>query len=114
MPVRIPNARSSEILTFGVGGLAAFAPLYMMLPGASERVAAQTARWAPRWERNINYFTGPVERGTQFISPHVERNVKRIDNKLPLDRVARGVDKRIKNGIDRVDRVGHKWGGKRQ
>lgn len=49
MPVRIPKARSSEILTFGVGGLAAFAPLYMMMPGATERIASQTARWAPRW-----------------------------------------------------------------
>lgn len=49
MPVRIPRARSSEILCFGVGGVAAFAPLYMMMPGATERVASQTARWAPRW-----------------------------------------------------------------
>lgn len=55
MPVRIPNARSSEILTFGVGGIAAFAPLYMMIPGATERVAAQTARWAPRWYVNNSH-----------------------------------------------------------
>ncbi|KAF3767337.1 hypothetical protein M406DRAFT_321541 [Cryphonectria parasitica EP155] len=109
MPVRIPKARSSELLTFGVGGLAAFAPFYMMLPGASERVASQTARWAPRWERNINYFTNPVERGTQFIAPTVERNVKRIDDKLPLERVARGVDRRIKKGIDRVGAAGSSW-----
>lgn len=49
MPIRIPAARRSELLTFGVGGIAAFAPLYMMMPGATERLASQTTRWAPRW-----------------------------------------------------------------
>ncbi|KAJ4390123.1 hypothetical protein N0V93_007597 [Gnomoniopsis smithogilvyi] len=102
MPVRIPRARSSEVLCFGVGGIAAFAPLYMMMPGATERVASQTARWAPRWERNINFFVSPVERGTQFITPPVERTVKRIEAKLPLEKAAVGVDRRIKKGLDRA------------
>jgi len=101
MPVRIPAARRSELLTFGVGGIAAFAPLYMMMPGATERLASQTARWAPRWERNINYFVAPVERGTQFLTPPIERTVKRIDAKLPLEKAARTVDRRIKKGINR-------------
>lgn len=49
MPVRIPAARSSELFTFGVAGVAGLAPLYMLMPGATERVASHTARWAPRW-----------------------------------------------------------------
>ncbi|CAN8102089.1 unnamed protein product [Discula destructiva] len=102
MPVRIPTARRSELLTFGVGGIAAFAPLYMMMPGATERMASQTARWAPRWERNINFFVAPVERGTQFIAPPVERTVKRLDSKLPLEKAARTVDRRIKKSLNRV------------
>lgn len=101
MPVRIPKARSSEILTFGVAGTAAFAPFYMMLPGAEERIAAQTAHWAPRWERNISYFVRPVEKATLCVTPPIERTVKRIDNRLPLDKMARNVDGRIKKGIDR-------------
>lgn len=40
MPVRIPKARSGEIFCFGAAGVGAFAPLYMMLPGAEERLAA--------------------------------------------------------------------------
>ncbi|OAA67113.1 hypothetical protein SPI_01689 [Niveomyces insectorum RCEF 264] len=52
MPVRIPAARTSEVLSFGVAGVGAFAPLYLLLaPGAEETLARQTARWAPRWER---------------------------------------------------------------
>lgn len=55
MPVRIPKARSSEVFTFGVAGVAGLAPLYMMMPGATERIASQTARWAPRWYVKIGF-----------------------------------------------------------
>lgn len=64
MPVRIPAARSSELFTFGVAGVAGLAPLYMMMPGATERVASHTARWAPRWlveqAPHLFYFTQPT------------------------------------------------------
>lgn len=53
-------------------------------------------------ERNINFFVAPVERGTQFIAPPVERTVKRIEAKLPLEKAAVGVDRRIKKGLDRA------------
>lgn len=53
-------------------------------------------------ERNINFFVAPVERGTQFITPPVERTVKRIEAKLPLEKAALNVDRRIKRGIDRA------------
>lgn len=53
-------------------------------------------------ERNINFFVAPVERGTQFITPPVERTVKRIEAKLPLEKAALGVDRRIKKGMDRA------------
>ncbi|KAI1659295.1 hypothetical protein F4813DRAFT_388004 [Daldinia decipiens] len=105
MPVRIPRANTTELATFGVAGIASFAPFYFMLPGAEERLASQTARWAPRWERNISYFASPAQRIAQRVEPRVERTVKRIDNRLPLERVAKNVDRRIKYGIDKMDKM---------
>ncbi|POS71333.1 hypothetical protein DHEL01_v210274 [Diaporthe helianthi] len=101
MPIRIPAARSTELYTFAGAGAFVLAPLYMLMPGATERMATQTARWAPRWERNISYFTAPVERTTQRITPPVERTVRRIESRLPLGSVARGVDSRIRRGMTR-------------
>ncbi|KAI1781222.1 hypothetical protein F4818DRAFT_32912 [Hypoxylon cercidicola] len=104
MPVRIPRARSTEIATFGFAGVAGFAPLYFMLPGAEERLASQTARWAPRWERNISYFATPARRVAQRVEPRVEKTVKKIDSRLPLEKMALNVDRRIKHGIDRMSK----------
>jgi hypothetical protein len=104
MPPRIPKARSSEMLTYGVAGLGAFAPLWFILPGAEERLAAQTARWAPRWEKNISYLVPRVERGIQRVEPPVSRAVRSLDRRLPLEKWAKGVDRRIKNSIDRLNR----------
>ncbi|KAI3323824.1 hypothetical protein HD806DRAFT_495701 [Xylariaceae sp. AK1471] len=105
MPVRIPAARGSETAIFGIAGVASFAPFYMMLPGAEERLASQTARWAPRWERNISHFAGPAERMAQRAEPRVARTVRRIDDKLPLEKMAQNVDGRIKRGIDRMNKT---------
>ncbi|XXG96958.1 Diphthamide biosynthesis protein 1 [Hypoxylon texense] len=104
MPVRIPRARSTEIATFGFAGVAGFAPFYFMLPGAEERLATQTARWAPRWERNISYFAPPARRVAQRVEPRVEKTVKRIDSRLPLEKMAKNVDRQIKTGIDRMSK----------
>lgn len=62
-------------------------------------------------ERNINYFVAPIERGTQRVALPVERTVKRIDDRLPLERMALGADRRIKSGIDRVGHAGSVWPG---
>jgi len=102
MPVRIPSARRTEILTFGVAGLGAFAPLYMIFPGANERLATATARWAPRWERNLSFFTPHIERGVQRLTPPVARTVQKIDERLPLEKLAKKVDGNIRRGISRV------------
>ena len=104
MPVRIPAGRRTEVLTYGVAGVGAFAPLYLLFPGAEERLARQTARWAPRWERNISFFTPHVERGIQRVTPPVARTVKKIDEKLPLEKMAKRVDRNIKRGIERATR----------
>ncbi|KAI2610856.1 uncharacterized protein GGS25DRAFT_519155 [Hypoxylon fragiforme] len=104
MPVRIPRAKTSELATFGFAGVAGFAPFYMMLPGAEERLASQTARWAPRWERNISYFAPPAQRIAQRVEPRVEKTVKKIDNRLPLEKMAKNVDRRIKSGIDKMSK----------
>ena len=102
MPVRIPKPGRTETLAFGVAGAGAFAPLYLMLPGAEERLATQTARWAPRWERNINFVARPVEKGIQRVKPPVEKTVQKIDQRLPLEKMAKRVDTNIKMGIDRI------------
>ncbi|KAJ9160899.1 hypothetical protein NKR19_g2797 [Coniochaeta hoffmannii] len=104
MPVRIPAAARSEILFFAGAGATAFAPFYMMMPGASERVAAQTTKWAPRWERNITFFKSPVERGVQRISPHAERTVKKTVERVPMEKMATGTHRRISNGVARAGR----------
>ncbi|RYP40957.1 hypothetical protein DL769_011682 [Monosporascus sp. CRB-8-3] len=108
MPVRIPKARPTEIATFGVAGVAGFAPFYFMLPGAEERLAHQTAIWAPRWERNISHFATPAQRIAQRIEPPVQRTVKKIDDRLPLERAAQSVDRRIKKGLERFEKA-NKW-----
>ncbi|WYZ43824.1 hypothetical protein EsH8_VII_000260 [Colletotrichum jinshuiense] len=103
MAPRISAARSTETLCYGVATVGAFLPIYLMLPGAEQRLASQTTKWAPRWERNLSYFTPTAERGIKRVEPPVSRMVKRIDDRLPLERMAKGIDKRIKNGIDRFN-----------
>ncbi|KAK3940145.1 hypothetical protein QBC46DRAFT_130114 [Diplogelasinospora grovesii] len=100
MPVRIPKAGRTEVICFGAAGVAGFAPFYFILPGAEERLAAQTLKWAPRWERNITFFKSPVERGMQRITPPVARTVQKIDEKLPLEKIAQRADRRVKKNFD--------------
>jgi hypothetical protein len=102
MPPRLPPPRSSEVLCYGVAGLGAFAPLYFLLPGVKERLAIQTARWAPRWERNITYIVPPIERAIKMVEPPVSKMVRHIDSRLPLEKVAKGIDCRIRKGIERI------------
>jgi hypothetical protein len=102
MPVRIPAARRTEVWTFSAAGVAGFAPLYFLLPGAEERLATQTARWAPRWERSITRVASPVERGIQRVTPPVARTVRKIDERLPLEKMAKRVDRNISWIADRV------------
>jgi hypothetical protein len=106
MPVRIPKlpgAKRTEILCIGAAGVGVLTPLYMIMPGAEERLAHQTAKWAPRWEKNISFFIPPVERGVQRIEPPVSRAVQNIDQRLPLEKMAKRVDTGIRNGIARFN-----------
>lgn len=110
MPVRIPATTSTELFTFGAAGVSAFAPFYLMMPGAEERLSRQTLKWAPRWERNITFFKSPVERGIQRVTPPVARTVQRVEHRLPLEKAAKGVDKGVKRG---VETAGKRWKGER-
>lgn len=87
----------------GAAGVGVLAPLYLIMPGRNEQlhVAKQTEKWAPRWERNISYFTPPVERGVQRIEPPVSRLVQRVDERLPLEKMAKGMEKSIRGGFER-------------
>jgi hypothetical protein len=102
MPVIIPKASPTEIVSFGMAGVAAFAPFYMIMPGAEERMAKQTTYWAPRWERNITFFKYPVERGIQRVTPPVARTVQTIDRRLPLEKNMKRLDTRIKKNLDTI------------
>lgn len=97
---RLPKARASEVLCIGAAGVGVLTPLYLAMPGAQERIAAQTLKWAPRWERNISYFTPHVERHIQRIEPPVASWVQRVDERLPLEKVAQKLDKRIRSGFE--------------
>ncbi|KAI1439069.1 hypothetical protein GGR50DRAFT_637287 [Xylaria sp. CBS 124048] len=105
MPVRIPAPRGSETAVFGLAGLAGFAPFNMMIPGAKERMASQTARWAPRWERSITRVANPAERIAQRVEPPAARTVKTVSESLRLEKMALGVDRRIRGSINRFNRV---------
>ncbi|KAG5980750.1 hypothetical protein E4U55_003693 [Claviceps digitariae] len=96
---RLPRAKRSEGLCMGVAGVGVLTPLYLLMPGAEERLARQTAKWAPRWERNITYVTPRVERAVQRMEPSVSRAVQRVENRLPLEKMAKKVDSSIRRGI---------------
>ena len=103
MPVRIPSASRAEVFCYGAAGVSAFAPFYLLAPGAEERLASQTIKWAPRWERNITFFKSPVERGIQRVAPPIARTVRRVENRLPLEKVAQKTDQGIRRSIDRMN-----------
>lgn len=98
---RLPKATPIEIFCIGAAGVGVLAPLYMVMPGANEKLEKHTTSWAPRWEKNINYFTPPVERGVQRLEPPVSRMVQRVDERLPLEKMAKKVDKGIRDGMAR-------------
>ncbi|KAK3182505.1 hypothetical protein K4F52_006145 [Lecanicillium sp. MT-2017a] len=103
---RLPKAKTSEVLCIGAAGVGVLAPLYMIMPGAEEKLAKQTTKWAPRWERNISYFVPSAERTAQRIEPPVSRVVQSIDERLPLEKMAKRVDKSIRAGVERFQPKG--------
>ncbi|KLU82425.1 hypothetical protein MAPG_01497 [Magnaporthiopsis poae ATCC 64411] len=89
MPVRIPNARASEVFCFGAAGVGTLAPLYMMKIRARKEM---------RSKRKPRRQSG---RGINRVKPPIERTVQRIEQRLPLERFAKNVDSKIKRSIDR-------------
>ncbi|KIH92621.1 hypothetical protein SPBR_03361 [Sporothrix brasiliensis 5110] len=109
MPVRIPAAKATEVMSFGVAGVGAFAPIYMMLaPGAEETMARHTGYWAPRWEHVAQrYISPPMQHAVRtHVSPPVERTMQRMDKATNhhMTRAAQHVDRRIRNSIQRVQK----------
>ncbi|KAI4599095.1 hypothetical protein KJ359_002052 [Pestalotiopsis sp. 9143b] len=102
MPVRIPKARASEGFAFATAGVVGFAPFYFMLPSAEARLASQTQKWAPRWERSVSFIASPAERVAQRVEPRVSKNIQKLDNKLPLERMSKAVGRRTQNGFDHL------------
>ncbi|CAK7217663.1 hypothetical protein SBRCBS47491_003237 [Sporothrix bragantina] len=109
MPVRIPAAQATEVFSFGVAGVGAFAPIYMMLaPGAEETMARHTTRWAPRWEHVAQRYISPPMQNTvrKHVTPPVERSMAHVDRIAGphMSRAAQNADRRIRNGIQRFQK----------
>jgi hypothetical protein len=107
MPVRIPKAGATEGVAFATAGVVGFAPFYFLLPSAEERLAAQTMKWAPRWERRISYVATPAQRVAQRVEPRVAKTVQKVNDRIPLEKVAKRVDRNIEIGMDRLHLIKH-------
>ena len=89
----LPNARSFSRSPGMIGGAAvaaSFTPLLMFVPGFEERLAAQAAKWGPRWNRGFSHFTPALERHTARAEPALQKSVKMVEP--PLKRAAQYVD----------------------
>lgn len=109
MPLRIPIQKlgTQEAICYSAASVTALAPLYLLMPGAEERLAKQTTKWAPRWEKNMKVFSPSFEKGIHRVEPPVAKTVRRLESRLPLERAALGLEKRIKSTIDRAGKHAH-------
>jgi len=85
----IPKARAvtrSTGILVGGAGIASAAPLVFFIPGAEERLAAQAAKWGPRWNRGFARITPSVQHHAAKVEPHMARGVKAIEP--PMKRAA--------------------------
>ncbi len=81
----LPAARSFSRSKGAIGGVAitaSAAPLLFFLPGAEERIAAQSAKWGPRWNRAFSHLTPRMERGVARVEPRVQRGVRVVEPPL--------------------------------
>ena len=81
----IPKAhsftRSTGVLV-GAAGVATASPLLFFIPGAEERLAAQAAKWGPRWNRGFARLHPAVQHGAGRVEPHVKKGVQFIEPPL--------------------------------
>lgn len=106
MVVRIAATKTTETLCYAGATVGALAPLYFLLPSGERHLANQTAKWAPRWEKNLSYFTPAAEKSIKRVEPPVARTIRAVERRLPLEKVAKGAERRIQAGFDR-------WNGKK-
>ncbi|KAF4627575.1 hypothetical protein G7Y89_g10578 [Cudoniella acicularis] len=81
----LPKARTitrSTGVVVGLAGTASAAPLLFFIPGAEERLAAQAAKWGPRWNRGFAHIAPRMERGAARVEPGVKRGVKVVEPPL--------------------------------
>lgn len=83
--IMLPKARSfnrSTGVVVGLSGTCAAAPLLFFIPGAEERLAAQAAKWGPRWNRGLSRVTPAVQRGAAKVEPRMQKTVKAVEPPL--------------------------------
>ncbi|TVY52991.1 hypothetical protein LCER1_G007598 [Lachnellula cervina] len=94
----LPAARAFTRANGLIGGVAVTAsatPLLFFLPGAEERLAAQAAKWGPRWEKNLSHIAPRMEKGAARIEPRMQKGVKVVEP--PMKRAAFAIDRNIKS-----------------
>ena len=87
--IMIPKARTftrSTGVIVGAAGVATASPLLFFIPGAEERLAAQAAKWGPRWNRGFARVSPAVQRSATRVEPGVKKGVKIVEP--PLKRAA--------------------------
>lgn len=92
----IPSARTFTRPTgvvFGVAGATAAAPIFFLLPGAEERLAAVAAYWGPRWSRGFARVTPSLRKGTAKSEPKIRKGVKAVEPSFK--KAALGIDRSI-------------------
>ncbi|KAH6661989.1 hypothetical protein B0J14DRAFT_663070 [Halenospora varia] len=106
MPPRVPHARTftrSTGVVVGLAGTASAAPLLLFIPGFEERLAAQAAKWGPRWNRGFAKMEPRFERGLERVKfeHRIEGGVKRVEP--PLKRAALAIDRNIKKIVPKKE-----------
>lgn len=66
-------------MVLGGAGVASAAPLLFFVPGFEERLAAQAAKWGPRWNRGFAHVTPMVQHHAAKVEPRMQKGVKAVE-----------------------------------
>ncbi|EHK96115.1 hypothetical protein GLAREA_13033 [Glarea lozoyensis ATCC 20868] len=95
-------SRSTGLLVSGAG-VASAAPLLFFIPGFEERLAAQAAKWGPRWNRGFAKRARLEHHYSTKVEPRLEKGVAKVEP--PLKKAALMVDRNMKKMFERFPQV---------
>lgn len=102
MPIKLAIVKSGEAICYGAATLGGFAPFYFIYPGSDQRLADQTAKWAPRWEKNIHYVCPTTQRAIKRVEPRLANTVRAVEHRLPLERMAKSMERHLRPPFERI------------